>query len=243
MLAGISADYYLRLERGRDRNPSVQVLESIGRVLQLDEEHLAHLLTLAAEVPRHRRRRPRKEVVPPGALNLLDALVQPAFIEDRYLDVLASNDLARALSPGLAVGRNQLRDLFLDPTEQAHYPHWQDITECYVASLRQAIGTDFGDPRFIELTGELTLASPRFRQLWSRHEVRGQRETLIDIDHPQVGEITLRRERLSIDGTAALKLIVYFAVPGSGDADKLAMLASASVSTTSADGEFRRSNT
>ncbi len=104
MLAGISADYYLRLERGRDRRPSVQVLEAIARVLQLDDDHFAHLLTLVAEVPRHRGRRPRKEAPPAGALELLHSLTQPAFIEDRYFDILAADRLATALSPALAVG-------------------------------------------------------------------------------------------------------------------------------------------
>ena len=113
MLAGISADYYLRLERGRDRSPSVQVLDSIARVLQLDDEHLEHLLALVAEAPRRRRRRTRREAVPAGVLSMLHSLVQPAFIEDRYFDILATNHLAHALSPGLAVGRNQLHDLFL----------------------------------------------------------------------------------------------------------------------------------
>src|SRR3954465_11488793 len=146
MLAGVSADYYLRLERGRDRHPSVQVLESIARVLQLDDDHFAHLLTLVAEVPR-RRRRSRKQTPPAGALKLLESLAQPAFIEDRYFDILATNRLAETLSPGRAGGRNQLMDLFLDPTEQAHYPNWEGMTECFVASLRQAIGTDIDDPR------------------------------------------------------------------------------------------------
>ena len=118
MLAGISADYYLRLERGRDRHPSVQVAEAIARVLQLDDEHLAHLLALICEVPRSRRPRPRTETVPPAALNLLGSLVQPAFIEGRYFDILAANDLATALSPGLVVGGNQLRAFFLDPAER-----------------------------------------------------------------------------------------------------------------------------
>ncbi|MET8551355.1 helix-turn-helix domain-containing protein [Micromonospora zamorensis] len=227
MLAGVSADYYLRLERGRDRNPSVQVLESIARVLQLDDEHLAHLLTLVAGAPRKRRRRTRRETVPSGALKLLDSLVQPAFIEGRYFDILASNSLATALSPGLVEGGNQLRDLFLNPAEQALHPDWEDITECFVANLRQAVGTDIDDPRFIELTGELSLASARFRQLWARHEVRGQRGTPIRIDHPQVGELVLNRERLSIAGTEGLMLVVYHPDAGSGNAEKLALLASA----------------
>jgi transcriptional regulator with XRE-family HTH domain len=227
MLAGISADYYLRLERGRDRHPSAQVLEAIGRVLRLDEEHLAHLLSLAADVPGPRRRRPRKETVPPGAMKLLGSVVQPAFIEGRYFDILASNSLARALDPGLSVGRNQLRDLFLDPDEQSHYPNWEAMTECFIANLRQAVGTDIDDPRFIELTGELALASPRFRRLWARHEVRGQYGTSVQFSHPQVGELNLNRERLAISGTDGLMLVMYHADSGSADAEKLALLASA----------------
>ncbi|XVV08239.1 helix-turn-helix domain-containing protein [Actinoplanes sp. CA-131856] len=229
MLAGISADYYLRLERGRNRHPSVPVLEAIARVLRLDEDHFAHLLTLVAEVPRRRKRRPRKQTPPPGALKLLDSLIQPAFIEDRYFDILASNSLARALSPGLAAGGNQLRDLFLDTAEQALHPEWENVTECFVANLRQAVGNDIDDPRFIELTGELTLASPRFRALWARHEVRGQTGTPIKMNHPQVGELTLNRERLAISGTDGLMLVVFHPDAGSTDADKLTLLASAAL--------------
>lgn len=231
MLAGISADYYLRLERGRDRRPSLQVLESIARVLELDDDHFAHLLTLVAEVPRRRTPRPRKPTVPAGALKLLESLTQPAFIEDRYFDILASNGAARALSPSLAAGGNQLRDLFLDPAEQALHPEWETVTECFVANLRQAVGNDIDDPRFIELTGELTLASPRFRQLWARHEVRGQRGTPLRLDHPQVGAMTLNRERLAIDGADGLMLVVYHPDAGSADAGKLALLVSAALPT------------
>jgi transcriptional regulator with XRE-family HTH domain len=232
MLAGISADYYLRLERGRDRNPSAQVLESIARVLHLDDDHIAHLRTLVSEAPRQRGRRPPEEVPPPGALKLLDSLVQPAFIEGRYFDILASIGLARALSPGLAAGGNQLRDMFLDPAEQALHPDWKDVTECLVANLRQSVGNDTDDPRFVELTEELSLASPHFRRLWARHEVRGQRGSLMRINHPQIGELTLNRERLGIGGADGLMLVVYHPDAGSGDADKLALLASAGLPTS-----------
>ncbi|MFG1990807.1 helix-turn-helix domain-containing protein [Actinoplanes sp. NPDC048988] len=240
MLAGISADYYLRLERGRNRNPSLQVLEAIARVLRLDEDHFAHLLTLVSEASRRHKHRPRKQAPPPGALKLLDSLIQPAFIEDRYFDILASNSLARALSPGLAAGGNQLRDLFLDPAEQALHPEWEKVTECFVANLRQAVGNDIDDPRFIELTGELTLASPRFRRLWARHEVRGQTGAPIKINHPQVGELTLNRERLAISGTDDLMLVVFHPDPASPDADKLSLLASASLPASSTAGPGRR---
>lgn len=241
MLAGISADYYLRLERGRDRNPSMQVLESIARVLRLDDAHFAHLSSLVAETPRKRTRRPRKETVPPGALKLLGSLAQPAFIEGRYFDILAANSLAGALDPRLFVGGNQLRDMFLDPTEQDLYPEWENVTECFIANLRQAVGSDIDDPRFIELTGELSLASPRFRELWARHEVRGQRGTKLRFDHPQVGELSLNRERLSIGGAETLQLVVYHPDTGSTDAEKLALLASAGLPTADAEPRFRAS--
>jgi transcriptional regulator with XRE-family HTH domain len=234
MLAGISADYYLRLERGRDRNPSVQVLESIGRVLRLDDEHMAHLLSLVADAPRARRPRPRKETVPAGALKLLDALVQPAFIEGRYFDILAINDAARALSPRLRVGGNQLRDFFLDPAEQALYPEWEAMTECFIANLHQAVGADIDDPRFIELTGELSLASETFRRLWARHEVRAQYGTPVRFDHPEIGELVLNRDRLAISGADGLWLVVYHPEAGSGDAEKLSLLASAGLPTRDA---------
>ena len=143
--------------------------------------------------------------------------------------------MATALSPVLAVGGNQLRDLFLDPAERALHLEWEQVTECFVANLRQAVGTDVDDPRFIELTGELCLGSPRFRQLWARHEVRGQRGTPILFDHPRVGQLTLNRERLAIDGADDLNLVVYHPDAGSGDADKLALLAHADLPAAAAD--------
>lgn len=223
LLAGISADYYLRLEKGRDRNPSPQVLASIARVLRLDDDHVAHLRTLVEDAPRAHR--PGAQTPPPGALKLLGALAQPAFIEGRYFDVLASNGLARALSPGFTAGSNQLRSLFLDPAEQALFPLWQDYTECYVANLRQAVGNDVDDPRLTGLVDELTAASPLFRRLWARHEVRGQTGGPVRLDHPRVGELVLNRERLTINGTEDLMLVVYHPDAGSAEEAKLAALA------------------
>lgn len=228
MLAGISADYYLRLERGRDRNPSVQVLESIARVLHLDDDHVAYLLSLVADKPRRQRRRRRPQTVPPGMAKLVTSMTQPAYIEGRYFDILESNHLAHALSPRLKAGGNQLRDMFLDRAEQDLYPDWEGSTECLVANLRQSVGTDIDDPRFIELTGELSLASPRFRDLWARHDVKGQWGAPMRFNHPEVGEMMLNRERLSINEAADLRLVVYHADAGSTDAEKLALLASAS---------------
>jgi transcriptional regulator with XRE-family HTH domain len=226
MLAGISADYYLRLEQGRDRNPSVQVLESLARVLQLDDDGAAYLLSLGAEKPRRTRRRPRPEVVPAGIRALLGALTLPAFVEGRCFDVLAANPLATALSPRLVPGRNRLRDVFLDPAEQALYPDWEAAGAALVAGFRESVGTDTDDPRFIELVGELSLASDRFRRLWARHDVRARAGAAVTLDHPQVGELTLNREKLMIGGTDGQLLAIYHAEPGTSHADKLSLLAS-----------------
>ncbi|KAK1183080.1 helix-turn-helix transcriptional regulator [Streptomyces sp. NBS 14/10] len=227
MLAGISADYYLRLEQGRDRNPSAQVLESLARALRLDEDATAYLLRLGADKPRRRRRPRRKETVPPGIAKLVATLPLPAYVEGRYFDVLAANALATAVSPRLTVGGNLLRAAFLDPAERALYPDWEDATVGMVAGFRESVGTDTDDPRFIELVGELSLASPRFSQLWARHDVVVCEGTAKPIDHPQVGRLRLNRERLGIGGAAGQTLIVLHPDPGSDSADKLALLASA----------------
>jgi transcriptional regulator with XRE-family HTH domain len=226
MLAGISADYYLRLEQGRDRNPSVQVLESLARVLQLDETSTTYLLSLGREKPHRARRRPRRETVPAGVAKLLGSLNLPAFVEGRYFDVLAANPLATAISPRLVAGRNRLRDVFLEPAEQALYPDWDRATANMVAGFRKSVGTDTDDPRFIELVGELSLASDRFRALWARHDVGLYRGAAVTLDHPQVGPLTLNREKLAINGTDGQILAIYHADAGSGNAEKLALLAS-----------------
>ncbi|MEU6787759.1 helix-turn-helix transcriptional regulator [Nonomuraea angiospora] len=227
MLAGISADYYLRLEQGRDRNPSAQVLEALARVLRLDDDAAAYLLRLGAGNPRRRRRRARKETVPPGVAQLVATLPLPAYVEGRYFDVLAANALATALSPRLVAGANRLRDLFLDPAEQALYPDWENAAGGMVAGFRESVGTDTDDPRFIELVGELSLASPLFSRLWARHDVEACEGAPKHLDHPQVGGLRLNRERLGVGGAPGQTLVVYHPDPGTDNADKLALLASA----------------
>ncbi|GIF22104.1 transcriptional regulator [Paractinoplanes tereljensis] len=226
MLAGISGDYYLRLEQGRDRNPSLPVLESVARVLQLDEAATDYLIGLAAPKPR-RARRPRRESVPTGIRQLLDVIGLPAFVEGRYFDVLAANTLATALSPNVQPGRNRMLAVFLDPQERALYPDWDADTAVLVAGFRESVGTDTDDPRFVQLVGELSLASEQFRQLWARHDVQHRVGRPTRLDHPQVGELTLRREKLAVGGTAGQTLVVYHAEPGTSSAEKLTLLAAA----------------
>ena len=225
MLAGVSVDYYLRLEQGRDRNPSLQVVEALAKVLQLDVDAGAYLLALSQPRPK-KPSRARREVVPVGIRGLLEVIGLPAFVEGRYFDVLAANPLATALSPRLVVGGNRLRALFLDADENALYPEWDKATARMVAGFRSSVGTDTTDPRFIQLVGELALASEPFRKLWARHDVRAREGEPTRIRHPQVGEMLLRREKLAIGGTDGQLLVVYHAERDSETAGIMALLGS-----------------
>jgi transcriptional regulator with XRE-family HTH domain len=231
MLAGISADYYLRLEQGRDHNPSVQVLEALARVLQLDQAASNYLLSLATARRPARRPRRKAETAPAGIRQLLGILGLPAFVEGRYYDVLAANSLASALSPNLQPGLNRLRAVFLDPAEKELYPDWDHATARLVASFRESVGTDTDDPRVVHLIGELSLSSQRFRQLWARHDVQSPEGMPTMIRHPQVGDLVLTREKLGIGGTGGQLLVIYHAEPGTASAEKLALLASLASST------------
>jgi transcriptional regulator with XRE-family HTH domain len=222
MLAGVSTDYYLRLERGRDTHPSPQVLDALARVLGLDDVEQAHLRHLAEPAPRSRPRRV-VERVPARLHALLAALDVPAFIEGRAFDVLAANDLAAAFSPRLRVGENRLRSLLLDPEERAFHRDWERAVATFIGAFRHSVGDDVHDQRVVELVGELSLASGRFRQLWARQDVRVLEGGSMTVDHPVVGELHLHRDKLPVDG---LLLVVYYADPGSASAERLGLLAS-----------------
>lgn len=133
MLAGVSSDYYLQLEQGRDRNPSLQVLEALARVLQLDDAATVYLHRLAAPLPQRRR----SETVPAQVAQLLDSIGLPAFIANRYFDVLACNPLMTALEPNVRVGENRLRSAFLDSGEQALHPDWRQTATAVRRLLSQ----------------------------------------------------------------------------------------------------------
>ena len=230
MLAGISADYYLRLERGRDKNPSTQVLQALARVLRLDEVEYQYLLDLAQPRRRAGPRR-RAERVPTRLHHLLAALDVPAFIEGRAFDVLASNALAVAFSPRLRPGENRLRSLLLDPEEREFHTDWDAATAHFVGAFRKTIGDATDDARVVELVGELTLASGRFRALWARHDVRQLEGGTTSVNHPLVGELHLNRDKLPVGD---LLLVVYYADAGSDSAEKLRVLASLAAKTAPA---------
>ena len=224
-LAGISADYYLRLEQGRDRNPSPQVLEALARVFRLDATATQYLLSLTTARPA-RAKRPRREVVPTGVRQLLDVLGLPAFVESRMFDVLAANRLATALSPRIRPGENRLRSILLDEDEQDLHPDWERFIGGMIAAFRTSLGADVDDPRLAQLVGELSLASELFRQLWARHDVKPLAGGVTRMRHPEVGMLELRREKLPIADSGGQLLVIYHAEPGSETARSLALLGS-----------------
>ncbi|MGK5682919.1 helix-turn-helix transcriptional regulator [Actinoplanes sp. URMC 104] len=221
MLAGISAEYYLRLEQGRDRTPSVQVVEALARVLRLDEDGAAHLMALSR--PRRRPAR-RAERVPAGIDMLVQTLNVPAFVVNRYRDVLTANRLAVALSPLMAPGVNRLLAAFTDPVAREYHPDLDQNAASVVAQLRAEVGTDTDDPRFQGLIGELSLKSEQFRKLWARHDIRRGGSDTAHIRHPLVGDLHLRREKLAVVGSDGLQMVLHHAEPGTPSAASLAQL-------------------
>jgi transcriptional regulator with XRE-family HTH domain len=230
MLAGVSADYYVRLEQGRDQHPSEQVVEALARALQLDDDAAAHLHELARPAPRRRRRRsPAKaERVRPGLLNMMAQLTNnPAFILGRRMDVLAANELSLALNPHCAPPNNVVRSFFLEEDRMRElYPDFDQIAVETVASLRASVGSDLDDPALTDLVGELSLKSEAFRKLWARHDVRDRADGDKRFQHPLVGPVELRYESFTINGAAGQMLVVYHAEPGSRSAQALTLLSS-----------------
>ncbi|WP_045824613.1 helix-turn-helix domain-containing protein [Williamsia herbipolensis] len=223
LLAGISADYYLRLEQGRDRNPSTQVVDALAGVLELDTAATAHLHALAGASPRPPRGRKRVGV-PTGILSLLEVIDLPAFVESRSFDVLAANPLATAVSPAISVGTNRLRAFLLDPAEKELWDDWAQRARGMVAGFRASVGTEVDDPATTQLVGELSLRSEEFRSLWARHDVAVLAGGSMRLNHPMVGAMELRREKLPLAGTDGQILAIYHAEAGSDSAMKLATL-------------------
>jgi transcriptional regulator with XRE-family HTH domain len=234
-LAGVSADYYLRLEQGRDRHPSPPVLEALARVFGLDPTATSYLLSLAGatQAPSARpRSRPSRQETVPGAIRQLIAVVNlPAFVESRMFDVLAANPRATALSPSMRAGENRLRSMFLDPAERELHPDWPKAIGGMIASFRASIGPDPDDPRIAQLVGELSLASEPFRKLWARHDVRNLAGGAVTMNHPEAGPLELWREKLPIGDSGGQLLVMYHAEPGSESAGALERLAQGPLGT------------
>lgn len=226
-LAGVSSDYYVRLEQGRDKNPSDQVLLAIAQALQLDDDATAYLLQLARPDSRRKKRARRPEKVSDGIRTLIDGWpLTPAYVHGRYMDILAANRLATALSPFLTPGRNAILDAFTEPEMREQHRDWDDMTARIVPYLRSVAGPEVDDPRLVELVGELSLRSDRFRTLWARQDVKHKSTGTSLLLHPQAGQLELRYEKLLIPATDMQTLVTYHAEPGSESEERLRLLAS-----------------
>jgi transcriptional regulator with XRE-family HTH domain len=233
MLAGVSVDYYTRLERGRLDGASESVLEALARALRLDEAERAHLFDLARgtrSVVRGRRR-PAADRVRPGVQRVLDAMAGvPAWVRNGRADVLAVNALGRALyAPVLdspAGPANTARFAFLDPRGRGFYRDWDKTADDMVAILRVEAGRNPYDRGLTDLIGELSTRSEEFRSRWAAHNVRFHRSGSKRLHHPFVGDLDLSYEAMQLTGDPGQTLLVYTAEPASPTSDALQLLAS-----------------
>jgi transcriptional regulator with XRE-family HTH domain len=225
MLAGISADYYLRLEQGRDHHPSDQVIAALARALRLDDGATAHLHALARTTPTKRRAAERERA--PASIERLIASWPhtPAFVWGRHMDILAANALVMAISPVFSPGVNLVRATFLDPEVRRLVDDWEDAARSTVARLRALVGPDVGDPDLAALVSELSEHSEPFRRLWARHDIQIAPIATRTFNHPVVGPLDLKPERLAIIGAEGQVLIVYHAEAGSRSERALMRLA------------------
>ncbi|RSM53318.1 transcriptional regulator [Actinoplanes sp. ATCC 53533] len=234
LLAGVSPEYYVRLERGQATGPSARVVDAVADVLRLDEDERAHLDRLLAALTPAARRRNRgaaKNLVTPGIRVLLDSMDHlPAMVFNGRFDILAVNTLGYALlAPmyDLPGPPNSARFLFLEePRARDLFPEWDRMAADVVAMLRIEAGRHPDDPDLIELIGQLATRSIQFRTRWATNDVRAQRAGAKTFRHPLIGEVTLPYETLRIDAAAGQVLTVYTPRPGSPEADAIRLLAS-----------------
>ena len=231
-LAGVSIDYYTRLERGKETRPSPAVTDALARALKLDEDEHEHLRALAARAARYAPDPPAapSRTVRPQLKLLLETLrPNPAYITSRTLDLLAANPGAMALYSGIgdwpAAQRNIGRFLFLHPAARDLYADWDNQIRGCVARLRALAGTDPDAPDLAALVGELLLMSPDFAKLWERYDVtRRTAAANKTFHHPQVGTLTLGFQGMQLEGTPGQRLGIYLAEPGTADYDAMILL-------------------
>lgn len=238
-LAGVSIDYYIRLEQGKETNPSPAVLEALAGALRLDTEEQAHLLALAdhaaGRVPPARPSAPARPVVRTGVLRMLEQLRPcPAYVLSRTSDMLAANPEGLALFAGMdewpPERRNTIRYVFLHPAARSLLADWEKAACTSAAQLRSLTATDPHDPALTALIDELNGADPEFAALWKRYDVHARRGDRKTFHHPRVGTFTLDFEVLRLDADRQ-RMSVYQARPGTPDHDAMVLL---SLSTSDA---------
>jgi transcriptional regulator with XRE-family HTH domain len=231
-LAGVSVEYYKRLERGTASGVSDSVLEALAQALQLDDAERAHLFDLAraANPIAPKRRRPAQQRVRPVVLRILESIGAPAIVRNSRVDYLAANPLGRALYAPVFDSRerpaNSARFTFLDPAAQEFYVDWERTAKDLVAHLRSEAGRNPYDRGLSDLVGELSTRSEPFRTWWAAHNVRYHRTGTKRLRHPVVGELELAYEVMDVAADDGLTIAAYSAEPGSRSAEALDLLAS-----------------
>jgi transcriptional regulator with XRE-family HTH domain len=233
-LAGMSVEYYAKLERGALAGVSASVLDAIARALQLDDAERAHLLRLAHEADGSnailRRARPKQWTVRPSLQWSLDAITAPAILGNDRSDLLAANHLGHAMYSDVYAGvsgpPNFARFTFLDSAAHRFYPDWDLAADMTVANLRTAAGKDPHDKGLQDLVGELSTRSDEFRRRWGAHNVRTHGTGVKQFHHHVVGDLTLAYESMDLRADPGLTVTIYSAEPGSSTEDSLRLLAS-----------------
>ncbi|URM94375.1 helix-turn-helix transcriptional regulator [Actinomadura madurae] len=226
MLAGVSVDYYVRLEQGRERAPSAQVIDALAAALRLAEDGRSHLFRLAGLSPRSRAGA-GSDHVDPGLLQLMDAWPDnPAIVYNRAYDVLASNAIADALFHDWAHSRNLMHVVFTDPAARTFYQDWHEVARNSVAGFRLGHGEAPHDPRVRRVLAEMLERSPEFAELWARHDARGKALERKRFRHREVGPLTLTMQTFDVRSSPGQELVVYHAEPGSASGEALALLGS-----------------
>lgn len=234
-LAGVSVEYYTRIERGQISGVSPEILDAIAKALRLDDAERAHLFDLAhaaSPVARPPRKRTPKGWTPHQSLQwILDAVTDgPAFVRNGRMDILATNMLARAFyrdtfdMPGQPP--NIARFTFLDDRARGFYPDWEKFADVTVAILRTEAGRDPHNKELHDLIGELCTRSTEFRTRWGAHNVRHHGTGFKTFCHPVVGEMTLAYEGMDMESEPGLSITVYAAEPGSPSAERMRLLTS-----------------
>jgi len=233
LLAGVSVDYYTRMEKGNLTGVSEAVLDAVAGALRLDDAERAHLHDLARAANTSPSRTPRRKPpqVRPSIARILDSMIgAAAFVRNGRLDIVAVNQLGRALyAPAFDIPEqpvNLARFAFLDPSARDFYADWDDATDTTVALLRTEAGRDPYNRALSDLVGELATRSEPFRTRWAAHNVRLHHTGTKRFNHPVVGRLDLTYDSLELPGEPGLTITAYTAEPATPSADALQLLAS-----------------
>jgi transcriptional regulator with XRE-family HTH domain len=225
VLAGISTEYYVKLEQGQEARPTDQVLDALSRALKLDATANSYLHALA-----RLGEKPASSTHPPAVERyrwLIDSWpMTAAMIHDRHHDIVATNSLMAALVGGYRAGRNSLVTLLLDPALRELYVEWDGLSRRSIGLFRSQTGLDPENPRAKEIIAQLSEGSARFREVWARHDITGMTQGMHPLAHPVVGALSLHFAHFPLVGTDGHTIFLYYAEPGTDSERALALLAS-----------------